>query len=240
MWTDTEQMQPVPTPLALELSELPSVIQDYVHASRSAMEAGFDGVELHGANGYLLEQFLSPASNQRTDDYGGSFENRNRLTIEVASAVAAAIGGDKLGIRLSPYGVYNDITAAPDVDEQYTALAAALKAEGLVYIHIVDHSAGGAPEVPQSLKDAIRAAFGDTIILSGGYDADRAESDLIAGLGNLVAFGTKFISNPDLVSRFASGEELAPFDHTTFYTADEKGYIDYPAFSERETSEVSA
>jgi N-ethylmaleimide reductase len=228
MYTDQEGMQPHPIPEEVSLSDIPSIIEEFVQAAQSAITAGFDGVELHAANGYLLEQFLNTASNQRTDQYGGSIENRNRLVLEVAEAVATAIGKDKTGIRLSPFGYTNEMMPDEITEEQYARLASGLKETGLVYIHLVDHSAMGAPAVPQSVKDVVRKEFGGTIILSGGYDSERAEADLQAGKGDLVAFGRPFIDNPDLVHRLAVGEELASPDHTTFYTPGEKGYTDYP------------
>lgn len=228
MYTDQEGMQPHPVPKEIPTNEIPSVIEEFVHGAKSAIAAGFDGVELHGANGYLLEQFLNTASNQRTDQYGGSIENRNRLVLEIAEAVVNAIGKEKTGIRLSPFGYNNDMLPDETTEEQYVKLAAGLKAIGVVYVHIVDHSALGAPAVPQSVKDAVKSEFGGTIILSGGYESDRAEADLKAGKGNLVAFGRPFIANPDLVYRLATGEELASADHDTFYSPGEKGYTDYP------------
>jgi len=231
MYTDQEGMQPHPVPREVPTSDIPSLITEFVHAAKSAIVAGFDGVELHGANGYLLEQFLNTASNRRTDQYGGSIENRNRLVLKVTAAVADAIGKERTGIRLSPFGYSNEILPDETTEEQYTKLAAGLKAIGIVYIHLVDHSALGAPAVPQSVKDAIKKEFGGTIILSGGYEPDRAEADLKAGKGELIAFGRPFIANPDLVERLSKGEELALADQNTFYTPGEKGYTDYPVLT---------
>ncbi|QBO58812.1 alkene reductase [Chryseobacterium salivictor] len=228
MYTDQEAMQSLPVPREVATAEIPTIIAEFVHAAKSAVAAGFDGVELHAANGYLLEQFLNTASNQRTDAYGGSIENRNRLVLEAAEAVAAAIGKDKTGIRLSPFGAFGEMLPDETTGEQYAQLAAGLKAIGILYIHVVDHSSMGTPTVPQSVKDAIRKEFGGTIILSGGYDADRAEADLKAGKGDLVAFARPFIANPDLVKKFAAGAALAAPDPDTFYTPGEKGYTDYP------------
>ena len=229
MYTDAKGMQPLPVPEAITTEGLKETLQEFVHSAKSAIEAGFDGVELHSANGYLLEQFLNPVTNQRTDNYGGTPENRNRFVLEVAAAVAAAIGKDKLGIRVSPFGAFNEIVWDETTEAQFTLLAKGLKDIGIVYMHIVDHSSLGAPVVPQSVKEAIRKNFGGTIILSGGYHAERAEAELAAGKGELVAFGRSFISNPDLVKRFESGEALADPDMNTFYTPGEKGYTDYQA-----------
>lgn len=227
MYTDAEGMKPLPIPEAISQSEIPETIAEFVHSAEAAISAGFDGVELHGANGYLLDQFLNIASNTRNDNYGGNADNRNRFVIEVAEAVAHAIGKDKVGIRLSPYGAFNEMSSDETTEGQYINLAAGLKKIGIVYIHIVDHSSMGMPAVPQSVKDGIRNAFGGNIILSGGYDAERAEADLEAGKGELVAFGRPFISNPDLIEKIQAGEELVTPDSNTFYTPGEKGYTDY-------------
>ena len=227
MYTDEEGMKPLPVPEELTAEEISKTIAEYVHSAQSAIAAGFDGVELHAANGYLLEQFLNPASNLREDSYGGTPEDRNRFVVEVATAVAQVIGKEKVGIRLSPFGVFNEMISDETTEGQFISLATALKNIGIVYIHIVDHESMGAPAVPQSVKDGIRNAFGGTLILSGGYDADRAEADLEADKGELVAFGRPFIANPDLVERFQNGAALAEPDFNTFYTAGEKGYTDY-------------
>jgi len=229
MWTDAEQMQDFPVPKAMSAEEIAQTKAEFVSASKNAMEAGFDGVELHGANGYLLEQFLSPVSNIRTDNYGGSIENRCRFVLELVSAVAEHIGKENTAIRLSPYGVASDMPHYPEIDATYTYMAEQLDKTGLVYIHIVDHSAMGAPEVPRDMKKLIRGIFQNTIILSGGYDLERAEADIAEGLGDLVAFGRPFINNPDLVNRFQNNLPLAQeLKMDLFYSADEVGYTDYP------------
>jgi N-ethylmaleimide reductase len=229
LYVDGKGELPAPTPRALTTAEVSAVIGEFAHAAKAAIEAGFDGVELHGANGYLIEQFLNPASNHRTDEYGGSAVNRNRFAVEVAKAVSLAIGTDRVGIRVSPYGVFNEMESGyAGEDSQYESLASELKVAGISYIHVVDHSSMGAPAVPQSVKDAIRKAFGGTIILSGGYDATRAEADLVAGKGELVSFSRPFIANPDFPERIAKGIALAQPDFATFYTPGEKGYTDYP------------
>lgn len=231
MYTDANGMQDYPEPEAMTADDIEAAIEEYVTASKNAIEAGFDGVELHGANGYLIDQFLHPTTNLRTDEWGGSMEKRNRFAIEVAKRVVAAIGGDKVGIRVSPNGAFNGLAPFEGTKEQYASLAAELKKVGIVYIHIVDHSSMGAPEVGEDIKGAIRAGFAGTIIVSGGLDKDTAEKALQEGKGELAAFGKAFISNPDLVTRMKEGIELAAFDHTTFYTPGEKGYTDY-AFAE--------
>jgi N-ethylmaleimide reductase len=191
------------------------------------VEAGFDGVELHGANGYLIEQFLRSASNRRTDRWGGAFGNRIRFAVEVAEAAARAIGPSRVGLRISPYGAAMGPEPDPDSDALYGLLAREMTRVGLVYLHVVDHSSMGAPRVPDAVKAMLRATFRGAYILSGGYDRGRAEADLAAGLGDLVAFGRPFISNPDLVTRLRTGAALRPADPATFYTPGAKGYTDY-------------
>ena len=211
MWTDKSMgMHPHSLPHAMDQAQIEAVIQEFVQSARLAIEAGFDGIELHAANGYLLEQFLSPLINDRSDGYGGSAAARNRLVLEIAKACVAAIGAEHVGIRISPHGVFNGTGPFEGMEEQYVSLTQGLSQLGLVYLHVVDHSAMGAPPVPQALKQT-------------------AEKVLLAKDADLVAFGRPFISNPDLVSRMKSGATLAAADMGTFYTPGEKGYIDYPA-----------
>jgi N-ethylmaleimide reductase len=231
MFTDAKGLQPNATPVAMAEADIKSTIEEYVQAAKNAVTAGFDGVELHGANGYLLEQFFRPTSNRRTDRYGGSIENRARFVLEVTRAVVDAIGKDKVGIRLSPFGAFNDMPAYPTMEADYTYLAGELNAIGLVYVHLVDHSSMGAPPVPESMKATVRSVFKRTLILSGGYDAVRAESDLEAGKCDLVAFGRPFLANPDLITRWKSGAALNAPDMSTFYTPGAKGYTDYPTLA---------
>ncbi len=216
-------------PRAMTETEIALAIQEFADGARNARAAGFDGVELHAANGYLLDQFLNPRSNQRQDAWGGDSARRSRFVLNVAEAVSQAIGADRVGIRLSPYGAFNDLAPFEGMDEAYLSLARELGALGLVYLHVVDHSAMGAPAVPQSIKDALRTAFKGAYILSGGYDRDRAEADLAAGKGDLVAFGRPFLANPDLPVRLQRRAPLNAPDPATFYTPGEKGYTDYPA-----------
>ncbi|MEI6059134.1 MAG: alkene reductase [Bacteroidota bacterium] len=231
MWTDAAQMQDFPLPKEMTEDDLLHTKSEFVDAAMNAMDAGFDGVELHAANGYLLEQFLSPVSNMRKDNYGGSIENRCRFVLEVAAAVAEAIGKEKTGIRVSPYGVASDMPLYTEIDATYKYLAEELNKLDIAYMHVVDHSAMGAPEVPLEIKKLIRETFKNTIILSGGYDKARAESDLESGLGDLVAFGRPFINNPDLVERLKNDEPLSQdLKMDLFYSADEKGFTDYPVF----------
>ncbi len=232
MWIDSKKMQDFLIPKEMTDNDLLHVKAEFVAAAKNAMDAGFDGVELHGANGYLLEQFLSPVSNIRKDNNGGSIENRSRFIIEVVTAVAEAIGKEKTGIRLSPYGVSGDMPYYPEIDATYKYLSEQLNKLGIAYIHLVDHSAMGSPVVPMELKKLIRNNFKNTLILSGGYDKERAEADIQSGLGDLVAFGRPFINNPDLVERLENNWPLSQdLKMDLFYTADEKGYTDYPLYN---------
>jgi len=227
MWTDSNGMQTHPAPAEMSEDDIAAAIAEYANASKHAIEAGFDGIELHGANGYLIDQFLNTATNQRTDKWGGSVENRIRFAVEVARASVAAIGADRVGMRISPYGAFNGTAPDAKMEVMYLKLVEALNELGLVYIHIVDHSSMGAPEVSPELKAKIRANFKGKYILSGGYDAVRANADLDAQKGDLVAFGRPFISNPDLVQKLKNGTILTAPDFSTFYTPGEKGYTDY-------------
>jgi N-ethylmaleimide reductase len=228
MYTDVQGMQPHTTPQAMSATDIQRATEEYVHAARLAIEAGFDGVELHAANGYLPEQFLNANVNTRDDAYGGSAEKRNRFVLELARATVAAIGAGRVGIRVSPYGVFNGTGAFDGVEEQYLALAGELGALKLAYLHLVDHSSMGAPEVPAAFKARLRSTFGGNFIASGGLDRHSAEQVLNDGRGDLVAFGRAWLANPDLIERMQAGLALNAADPATFYTPDAKGYIDYP------------
>jgi N-ethylmaleimide reductase len=238
MYTDAEGMKPNAVPQAMNASDIETAIGEYAQAARNAVAAGFDGIELHGANGYLLEQFFRPTSNQRTDGYGGSLENRARFVLEVADAVIAAVGREKIGMRLSPFGVFNDMPPYPEMEADYTYLVRALDARGLAYLHLVDHSAMGAPPVPQSIKTMFRSVFTGALIFCGGYDPTRAEADLAAGKCNLIAVGRGVLANPDLVARWRTGAALNAPDPNTFYTPGPKGYTDYPALEDAISAEA--
>lgn len=232
MWTDTLGKQNYPIPTAMSLEEIKHTQEEYVAAAANAVKAGFDGIELHGANGYLPEQFLSPVSNNRTDAYGGSVENRCRFLLETAEAAIKTIGNGKVGVRLSPYGVASDMPHYPEIDETYKYLSARLNDMKLLYIHLADHSSMGAPTVPAEIKKAIRENFRGTLILSGGYTKESAETELRGGLADLIAFGRPFINNPDFAERLENGWPLAKeADMATFYTPGGKGYTDYPAYT---------
>lgn len=229
MYVDALGMQPHTPARAMTEADIAHAVAEYAEAARLAIEAGFDGVELHAANGYLIEQFLNANVNTRTDGYGGSTAGRNRFALEVARATVAAIGAERVGIRLSPYGVFNGTGAFADVDAQYLALVQELSTLGLMYLHVLDHSAMGAPAVPAELKVALRAAFQGPYILAGGFDTASAEQALVDGQADLIAFGRPFISNPDLVARMQAGAPLTAPDFGSFYTPGAQGYTDYPA-----------
>lgn len=229
MWTDKDGMQSYPVPKEMTLEDIKQAVNEYTNAAKNAIKAGFDGVEIHGANGYLIDQFINTASNKRSDKYGGALENRSRFAVEVAKAISEAIGAEKTGIRFSPYGVFNDQEVFADMEDTFEYLAGEMKKLKLLYIHIVDHSAMGAPEVTKSVKTKMNTAFGGPVIVSGGRDAEKGEEAIRSGEGELVAFGRSFLANPDLVYRLQNNIALNTPDFDTFYTPGEKGYTDYPS-----------
>lgn len=229
MYTDSQGMQPHSAPRAMTEADITRTVSEFVASAQFAAEAGFDGIELHAANGYLIEQFLNANVNRRDDAYGAGIEGRNRFALDIARATAAAIGAHRVGIRLSPYGVFNSTGAFPEVDAQYLALTEQLSQIGLQYVHLLDHSAMGAPPVPADLKARLRAAFHGVFILAGGFDRVSAERALEAGQADLIAFARPFLANPDLVARMRTDAPLNAVDATTFYTPGPKGYTDYPA-----------
>ena len=219
---------PVSEPRALSLDELPGIVEDFRKAAANAIAAGFDGVEIHAANGYLLDQFLKDGSNVRDDAYGGSVDNRARLTLEVAAAVVKEVGAERTGIRISPISPANGISSS-DPQGQFDYLVAQLDALGLVYLHVVEGATGGARDVAPFDFDALRRRFRNTYIANNGYDLDLANARLEEGKADLFAFGRPFIANPDLVERLKTGAPLADLDQATLYGGGAKGYIDYPA-----------
>lgn len=225
MFTDREGPQPHPTPREMTAADIEQAKAEFVAAARNAVGSGFDGVELHAANGYLLEQFLNPHTNRRADGYGGSVAARGRFVLETARAVAAAIGADRVGIRLSPHSRFNDMPAYGETVEQYVWLAERLGAEGLLYLHLVL----GAERIPQPTIDAVTKAFGGTVIVNSGFDRASAEAALSSDEADLVAFGAPFIANPDLVARMRDGHDLAPPRQELFYAPGPEGYVDYRA-----------
>jgi N-ethylmaleimide reductase len=224
--------QPHEVPRALETAEIPRVVEDYRLAAERAKQAGFDGVELHGANGYLIDEFLQSKTNQRTDDYGGSIENRYRFLKEVVEAVTSVIPANRVGVRLSPNGVYNDM-GSPDFREQFTYIASQLDGYGLSYLHVMDGLAFGFHNLgePMTLAD-FRKVFRSALIGNCGYTQEAAEQMIAMGDADLVAFGRPFISNPDLVDRFRNNWPLAPIaEMSDWYSpTGEKGYTDFPTY----------
>jgi N-ethylmaleimide reductase len=221
--------KPLVTPRALETAEIPGIVADYAHAAQCAKDAGFDGVEIHSANGYLLQQFLSDKTNKRTDRYGGSVENRTRIVVEVAEAVVKVWGGDRVGIRLSPLTKFADIGDS-NPEPVYLSLIDQLNPLGLAYIHVIEGDTGGDRHPPGSFDlQKLRRTFRGLYIANNGYTLDLALEARAKYLADLVCFGKPFISNPDLVERLKAGATLAVPDQTTFYAGDAKGYIDYPA-----------
>lgn len=221
-------------PAALTTEQVKDKVNDYVVAAKNAVEAGFDGIEIHGAHGYLAEQFLNPNVNTRTDEYGGSIENRARFILEIAEKTAEAIGSDKVGIRISPFSPNGDLPpyAESEVLETYNYLSGELAKLNIAYIHLSAN-----PKIPESLYQNIRQNFSNTIILCNGMNPETAEEALQAGFADIVAFGRPFISNPDLVQKIDKGLEVPPStDYDTFYTPGAKGYTDYPAMASVEGS----
>ncbi|HEY0235612.1 MAG TPA: alkene reductase, partial [Afipia sp.] len=225
------QFTEVSEPRALTLAEIPGIIDDYRRAARNAREAGFDGVEIHGANGYLLDQFARDGANKRTDAYGGSIENRARLMLEVSKAVAAEIGADRTGIRISPVTPANDLTDS-NPQKLFDYIVDGLSAEKLVYIHVVEGATGGPRDVVPFDYASLRKRFHGTYIANNGYDLKLANDVLAKNQADLIAFGKLFISNPDLVERLRTSASLNPWDQTTFYGGGAKGYTDYPALAQ--------
>jgi len=221
----------VSEPRALELQEIPGIIDDFRNASANAIAAGFDGVEIHGANGYLLEQFLKDGANQRTDEYGGSVENRARLLLEVTAAVVDEIGADRTGVRISPVSPANAISSS-DPQPQYDYLAEQLAALGIVYLHVVEGATGGPRDIAPFDYDSLRRRFKNTYIANNGYDLPLASTHLAQGKADLFAFGRPFISNPDLVERLKTGAPLAPLNPETLYGGGAAGYTDYPSLTD--------
>jgi N-ethylmaleimide reductase len=226
-----EGQKPFVTPRALETEEIPGIVEQYRQGAENALAAGFDGVEIHAANGYLLDQFLQDSTNKRTDEYGGAIENRARLILEVTEAVTNVWGSDRVGIRLSPSGTFNDMHDS-NPGETFSYVVKALNRFNLAYLHLVEpraddnftpgESSNGFP------SSFFRPIYNGTIISAGGYDREQGNEVLTAGEADLVAYGRLFIANPDLPQRFALNAELNKPDRSTFYGGDEKGYTDYP------------
>ncbi|MCZ0736157.1 alkene reductase [Phreatobacter sp. AB_2022a] len=218
-------------PRALDAGELPGIVADYVRAAENAQRAGFDGIELHGANGYLIDQFLKDGTNQRTDSYGGSVENRARLALEVVDAVAKVYPKGRLGIRLSPVSPANDaVTSDPEAVFGY--LVAELAKRGIGFIHVVEGATGGPRDNVAFDYQALRKAFPGAYIANNGYTRDLAIDAIEAGRADAIAFGKAFIANPDLPERLRRDAPLNEVERATLYGGTDKGYTDYPALSE--------
>jgi N-ethylmaleimide reductase len=221
-----EGFKPLVTPRALETAEIPGVVADFGRAARNADEAGFDGVELHGANGYLIDQFLRDKTNHRTDQYGGSIQNRIRFLLDVVDAVVGAIGAARVGLRISPQNTFNDIDDS-NPQALFNYVAETLSGKGLAYLHVVEGDLSGQP-VASFEYGKIKTLFGGYYIANNGYDKIRGQTAIAEGKADAVAFGKSFIANPDLPTRFLLDAPLTPVDQATLYGGDEKGYTDYP------------
>ena len=214
-------------PRALDANELPAIVADYVHATKCALAAGFDGVEIHAANGYLLDQFLRDGTNKRGDNYGGSIENRLRLLLEVTAAVVAVAGSDKVGVRISPVNPFNDIEdSSPQA--LFNAVADSLNQFNLAYLHVVEGGIGDAGEAGSFDFIQLRKHFNNAYMANLGYDKARGNAAIASGQADAIAFGVPFITNPDLVERYKTDAPLNATDEATFYGGNEKGYTDYP------------
>jgi N-ethylmaleimide reductase len=220
------RMLDCPVPRALGTAEIAGVIDDFRRAAANAMRAGFDGVEIHGANGYLIDQFLRTTSNHRTDAYGGTMDNRTRFAREVAAAVASEAGAERTGMRLAPFITQRNMHC-PEIIPTMLHLARQLDTLGLAYIHLAEADWDDAPSIPDDFRQALRNAYSGRVIVAGKYTPERAQQILSSGMADLVAFGRPFIANPDLPARYAAGLPLAAFDPATLFGGSEQGYSDY-------------
>jgi N-ethylmaleimide reductase len=236
--TGVGAMVDCPTPRALAIEEVREIVQDFRRAARRAMEAGFDGVEIHGANGYLIDQFLRSTSNTRTDAYGGSRENRLRFLKEVVDAVSEEIGAARTAIRLAPFLTARGMDC-PDILPTILDAASYLEARGVAYVHLVEADWDDAPQFTEAFRRELRERFSRPIIVAGLYDIERANQVLAQGYADFIAFGRKFVANPDLPYRLANGLPLADFDGSTLFGGDARGYSDYPAWRETEALELA-
>ncbi len=219
--------KPFVTPRALDLGEIPGVVGQYAEGARRALAAGFDGVEIHGANGYLIDQFLRDGTNHRTDAYGGPIENRARFLREVVEAVAAVWGAGRVGVRLSPVSPFNDMSDS-DPRATFGHAAELLDRYGLAYLHVVAYGSAEEGSEARLVAEHLRAKFHGPFVINGGYGRESADAVLAAGLADLVSFGSLFLANPDLPERFVEGAPLNTPDQATFYGGGEHGYTDYP------------
>jgi N-ethylmaleimide reductase len=223
-------MQPFVTPRALATAEIPALIDDYARAAQNAKDAGFDGVEVHAANGYLLDQFLRDGSNRRTDQYGGSIPNRTRLLLEVLAAVSKVWGSERVGVRISPINPFNDMRDSYP-QALFNHVAESLNTFGLAYLHVMEAGIGATEALPVFDYAELRRVYKGSYMANGGYTRDSANAAIAANRADCVAFGVPYIANPDLVERFRRGASLNEADQNTFYGGDEHGYTDYPALA---------
>jgi N-ethylmaleimide reductase len=229
--TGLGEMVACPTPRALSREEIHQIISDFRQAARNAIDAGFDGVEIHGANGYLIDQFLRSTANTRTDEYGGSRENRLRFLKELVAAVTAEVGANRTAIRLAPFLTARGMDC-PDILPTILEAADFLQAQGAAYLHLVEADWDDAPQFSETYRKEIRARFRGPIIVAGQYDLDKANWVLDGGYADFVAFGRPFVANPDLPHRLAQGLSLATFDGASLFGGDENGYTDYQTAGE--------
>ena len=223
---------PTSRPKAIDAEGIERIKDEFTQAALNARQAGMDGVEIHGANGYLFDEFLSSIINTRQNDYGGSIENRCRFLLEVVDSVSDAIGAERTGVRISPNGRFNDIPEDPEMEATFIFLSRELSQRGIAFLHINDQGTFGLPSIPEGFVPKIRNAFAGPIILCGGYNAQSAQHAIDQGIAELVAFGVPFIANPDLPARLEHGWPLNEADRDSFYGGDEKGYTDYPNYQQ--------
>jgi N-ethylmaleimide reductase len=227
LWTDSKGMQPCDTPSEMSALEIKQTIADFVKSAEMAMQAGFDGVEIHGANGYLVDQFLNASTNKRTDNYGGSPEKRCQFLLEVTKAMSEKIGSNKLGVRMSPFGKFNDVDPMGVDEKTYEFIAKELQNLNLCYLHLMDQGPTVSQDIKMSTMNKMRKSFTNCLILAGGYTAERATQAINDKMANAVAFGAPFIANPTLVEKLKTGAALTAPKTEMFYTPSEEGYCDY-------------
>ncbi|PKH04392.1 alkene reductase [Psychromonas sp. MB-3u-54] len=229
--TDQNGFVDVVEPRAMTIEDIKQVVEEYRQAALNAVEAGFDGIELHSANGYLINQFIDSEANNRTDQYGGSIENRLRFLGEVVGAMVDAIGADRVGVRLAPFTSLNGTVDATPI-ETYTAAAVLLNTHKIVYLHIAEVDWDDAPDTPQAFKQAVREAYQGVLIYAGRYHAEKAEQAITEGVADMIAFGRSFVANPDLPKRIKEGYPLAAHDPETLFGGAQKGLTDYPEYNQ--------
>ncbi|MFT6347954.1 MAG: N-ethylmaleimide reductase [Psychromonas sp.] len=229
--TDQNGFVDVVEPRAMTIADIKQVVEEYRQAALNAVEAGFDGIELHSANGYLINQFIDSEANNRSDQYGGCIENRLRFLGDVVSAMVDAIGADRIGVRLAPFTSLNGTVDATPI-ETYTAAAVLLNTHKIAYLHIAEVDWDDAPDTPQAFKQAVREAYQGVLIYAGRYHAEKAEQALTKGVADMIAFGRSFVANPDLPKRIKEGYPLAAHDPETLFGGAQKGLTDYPEYNQ--------